>query len=494
MKNEKFILWLFAFLVFGIWIGTEFKTVDEKSDTKLEEFFRYLDEEYVDTLNTDALVEDAMAYILERLDPHSAYIPEESGELMEQRMQGNFQGIGVEFKIHHDSLVFVHILPNSPAESYGLLAGDRIYAIDGDTIVGAALTNEVVTQKIKGPAKSYVTLSVRRGNLDLTAAVQRGLIPIESVTTRFVKRGVGYVRIGRFAETTHEELRAALSELDTSGMRAVLLDLRDNPGGFLHEAVAIADEFLAENQVIVSTHYRDGNVHTSLATSSGDYEDLPVYILLNENSASASEVLAGALQDHDRATVFGRPSFGKGLVQEDKRMGDGSKVRLTVAYYFTPSGRCIQKEFDGEGFMNFGDSTVFRTDSGRVLVSGGGIIPDVEIDPDSSAVSLWGFSLGTIDAYAFERIDSNRANYQLVGLQEFLSTEISDLVVLDFLKYGGYGLALEDLSANDERQLKNYIRAALARNLWGFDAYERALLQVDAELNNVLMLVSGKLE
>jgi carboxyl-terminal processing protease len=262
-------------------------------------------------------------------------------------------------------------------------------------------------------------------------------------------------------------------------MRALVIDLRDNPGGYLHEAVAMADEFLTEGQNIVTTRYRNGEEHTSKAYSGERYEDLPVHILINENSASASEVFTGALQDHDRAVVYGKTSYGKGLVQEDKYLGDGSKVRLTVAYYYTPSGRSIQKPYKEGEPANEG---VFLSDSGRVLATAGGIEPDVELANDSTSY-FWTFSYGTLDAFAFDYVDSHRDHFDTLSVDQGYSSLVPDRGQLEsFLEYGGYGIAMEDLSKEDEEALSQLLQAAIARNYFGYDAYKDVLLEYDPVL------------
>ena len=434
MKRDSVVLWVFGFLIFGVWIGLQFRTDVKQDRSKLDQFFRYLEYEYVDTLDIDGLMDDAMDHILSSLDPHSAFIPAEDSEYIAQRMQGNFSGIGVEFRIHEDTLVFVSIMRNSPAASYGLLAGDRIITIDVDTVVGPQLTNDEVTSRIKGEEGTYVTFGIMREGLYLTAAVQRGIIPLESVVSTQMLGSLGYVRMERFAETTHDELLVALDRLDSLNMRGLILDLRGNPGGYLHEAVAIADEFLSEDKSIVITKYGDGKTHTSKASGGQRYEDLPLHIIIDGSSASASEVVTGALQDHDRATVYGTTSFGKGLVQEDKILSDGSKVRLTVAYYYTPSGRSIQKPYEGADLPGQMEGTVFMSDSCKVLLASGGIEPDIYLSADSSNSYYWSMSFGTMDAFAFYQIDAQRSDYELWTFERFVTDfELSDMQLYSFL-------------------------------------------------------------
>jgi len=481
LKRENVILWVAFFLLFGVWIGSKFGETPPAGD-KMSQFFDYLKEEYVEELDMDSLQAEAMDHILSSLDPHSTYIPLDEGAAMAERMQGGFSGIGVEFAIKKDTLVFVHVMQPGPAAAAGILSGDRVYAIDKDTIVGESLTNDIVTSKIKGRRGTSVSLEVVRGKDQLSFSVQRDLVPIESVLHLPVEDGVGYLKIDRFAETTHDEFVAHLDYLTATGMEELIIDLRDNPGGYLHESVAMADEFLGDNKNIVTTKYKDGSTNTSTAKSGNRFEELPVHILINENSASASEVFTGALQDHDRATVYGQTSFGKGLVQEDKVLADGSKVRLTVAYYYTPSGRSIQKPYREGQVVNEG---VFISDTGRVLYSQGGIEPDVEITNDSASY-FWTFSYGTIDAYGFDYADTHRSDFKDLNFSNYYSDfTITEEILSSFLEFGGYGIVLEDLGAFDRKELSLLLKAGIARNLWGFDAYRKVLLKDDASIAQI---------
>jgi carboxyl-terminal processing protease len=487
LKRENVILWVAFFLLFGVWIGSKFGEAPPAGG-KMSQFFDYLKEEYVEELDMDSLQAEAMDHILSSLDPHSTYIPLDEGAAMAERMQGGFSGIGVEFAIKKDTLVFVHVMKPGPADASGILSGDRVYAIDKDTIVGESLTNDIVTSKIKGRRGTSVSLEVIRGKEQLSFEVQRDLVPIESVLHLPVEDGVGYLKIDRFAETTHDEFVAHLDYLSATGMEELIIDLRDNPGGYLHESVAMADEFLGDNKNIVTTKYKDGSTNTSKAKSGNRFEELPVHILINENSASASEVFTGALQDHDRATVYGRTSFGKGLVQEDKVLADGSKVRLTVAYYYTPSGRSIQKPYREGQVVNEG---VFISDTGRVLYSQGGIEPDIEIANDSASY-FWTFSYGTIDAFGFDYADSRRGNFKDLNFSNFYSDfTITEDILSSFLEFGAYGIELEDLGAFDRKELSILLKAGIARNLWGFDAYRKVLLKDDASIAQIRSRILG---
>jgi carboxyl-terminal processing protease len=481
LKRENIIIWVGVFLLIGVWIGSKFGQTSPNSD-KMGQFFNYLQNEYVEDLDLDSLQNQAMDYILSSLDPHSVYIPAEQGAAMAERMEGGFSGIGVEFAIKKDTLVFINVMQSGPASKAGVQSGDRVFTIDGDTIVGNGLNNEVVTSKIKGKRGTRVQLGLKRKGELQTIEVTRGLVPIESVIHLDTENGIGYLKVDRFSETTHDEFLGHLEQLSSEGMNQLIVDLRDNPGGYLHEAVAMADEFLGEGKLIVTTRYRNGSVKNAEAKSGNRFESMPVHIIIDENSASASEVFTGALQDHDRATVYGKTSFGKGLVQEDKLLEDGSKVRLTVAYYYTPSGRSIQKPYKEDQVFNEG---VFLSDTGRILYSQGGIEPDVELQNDSASY-FWSFSFGTIDAFGFEFVDSTRESYQHFSISNFLSTfKVSDTILSSFLEFGGYGLSLEDLGVSDRKELELLLKAGIAKNLWGFDAYRKVILLGDPIIGQV---------
>jgi carboxyl-terminal processing protease len=488
LRKEQVLLWIASFFLLGIWIGIEFMPKGKDSSSSLSQFFSYLETEYVDTLDIEQLQAEAMDFILSTLDPHSAYIPADETQSMAERMQGNFSGIGVEFTLHKDTLVFTHVMEGGPAQKHGLLAGDRVLTIDGDSVYGPELTTELVTSKIKGPEGSGVEFELFRDGSLVNKSVVRGQIPLESVFGTRSYGALGYVRIDRFAETTHEELLEALKELDARGMRALLLDLRDNPGGYLHEAVEIADEFLSKGKTIVSTEYKNGETVISESTAGQKYEDLPIVVLINGQSASASEVLTGALQDHDRALVIGSRSFGKGLVQEDKILTNGSRVRLTVAYYFTPSGRSIQNPYEGADLTKMMEGRSFESDSGKFLDATGGINPDVFIEKDSTDAVLWSLSLGTIDAFAFEWVDKQRS--QLLrkwDLEKYaLEFVVDEELMGQFLSFGAYGITSDDLARSETQMLKQSIKVTLAKHIWGFDGYRRVLQDEDEVLQRAV--------
>lgn len=341
----------------GIFIGGKlnfsdssdrFFTSNSKKD-KLNRLIDYIDYEYVEDVNTDSIVDVTVNSILDNLDPHSTYIPKKDLQTVTENMKGDFVGIGVSFYTYRDSVTVIRALEGGPSLKAGIKGGDRIIMANGDSIYGKNWTNEEVVNRLKGEKDSKVDLKIyRRGEpelLDFT--VRRSEVPIKSVDAAFMlSNNLGYIKINRFAESTFKEFKRGLTRLQNEGAEMLVLDLRDNPGGFLGIAEQIADEFLEKGKLILFTKNKKGNIERSFATSRGSFENGEVFVLINENSASASEIIAGALQDNDKGTIVGRRSYGKGLVQREMALGDGSAVRLTVSRYYTPTGRSIQRSYE----------------------------------------------------------------------------------------------------------------------------------------------------
>jgi len=324
---------------------------------KLNKLIDFIEKEYVDSLNTDSIVDLTVNGILEKLDPHSVYIPKSELAAVEQSMRGDFVGIGVNFYMYNDSLAVIKPIEKGPSEKAGIKAGDRILFADKLQLYNKKIKTDSLFSILKGEKGSTIKLTVFRKseNKKFTVNITRDVIPIKSVDiAAMVSKTAGYIKINRFAETTYDEFLASLTQLKKQGATQIIIDLRDNGGGYLESAVAIADEFLKNKELIVKTKNKKGKIDTTFATSKGLFESGKVTILINENSASASEILAGAIQDNDRGTIVGRRSFGKGLVQREMPLGDGSAVRLTVARYYTPSGRSIQKPYEdkAENYFN----------------------------------------------------------------------------------------------------------------------------------------------
>ena len=442
-KNNRFMPFLMAVsVVVGILIGTFYAnhfsgnrlSIINSGSNKLNNLLRLVDDQYVDTVNVNDLVEKAMPQILSELDPHSVYIGAKDMQIANDDLKGSFSGVGIEFTIRHDTLHVQNVIKNGPSERAGLIAGDKIVMVDDQPFTGKTLTNEEAMHRLKGPKDTKVKLGIIR-NKEKTIrnfVVTRGDIPTRSVTaTYMLDDKTGYIRIRNFGENTYPELLIALAKLSQEGFENLAIDLRGNTGGYLESAVQIANEFLPKGQLIVYTQGRKQSRHDYRSDGRGSYQQIPLVILIDEGSASASEILAGAIQDNDRGTIIGRRSFGKGLVQKPMAFNDGSMIRLTIARYYTPSGRCIQKPYvsgdnkdyeedlmaryqHGEFFSQ--DSIkhtgpAYKTRIGREVFGGGGITPDIFVGEDTTDVTSYykqASMSGLILQFAFDYTDNNR--------------------------------------------------------------------------------------
>jgi carboxyl-terminal processing protease len=429
-------------VVVGILIGTFYAnhfsgnrlSIINSGSNKLNNLLRLVDDQYVDTVNVNDLVEKAMPQILSELDPHSVYIGAKDMQIANDDLKGSFSGVGIEFTIRHDTLHVQNVIKNGPSERAGLIAGDKIVMVDDQPFTGKTLTNEEAMHRLKGPKDTKVKLGIIR-NKEKTIrnfVVTRGDIPTRSVTaTYMLDNKTGYIRIKNFGENTYPELLIALAKLSQEGFENLAIDLRGNTGGYLESAVQIANEFLPKGQLIVYTQGRKQSRQDYRSDGRGSYQQIPLVILIDEGSASASEILAGAIQDNDRGTIIGRRSFGKGLVQKPMAFNDGSMIRLTIARYYTPSGRCIQKPYvsgdnkdyeedlmaryqHGEFFSQ--DSIkhtgpAYKTRIGREVFGGGGITPDIFVGEDTTDVTSYykqASMSGLILQFAFDYTDNNR--------------------------------------------------------------------------------------
>ena len=442
-KNNRFMPFLMAVsVVVGILIGTFYAnhfsgnrlSIINSGSNKLNNLLRLVDDQYVDTVNVNDLVEKAMPQILSELDPHSVYIGAKDMQIANDDLKGSFSGVGIEFTIRHDTLHVQNVIKNGPSERAGLIAGDKIVMVDDQPFTGKTLTNEEAMHRLKGPKDTKVKLGIIR-NKEKTIrnfVVTRGDIPTRSVTaTYMLDNKTGYIRIKNFGENTSPELLIALAKLSQEGFENLAIDLRGNTGGYLESAVQIANEFLPKGQLIVYTQGRKQSRQDYRSDGRGSYQQIPLVILIDEGSASASEILAGAIQDNDRGTIIGRRSFGKGLVQKPMAFNDGSMIRLTIARYYTPSGRCIQKPYvsgdnkdyeedlmaryqHGEFFSQ--DSIkhtgpAYKTRIGREVFGGGGITPDIFVGEDTTDVTSYykqASMSGLILQFAFDYTDNNR--------------------------------------------------------------------------------------
>lgn len=420
-----------------------------EASSKLVYLFDLLRDRYVDTLNLTKLVEDAIPTIVEELDPHSAYIPAEDMSAVTEQLEGTFSGVGIQFNIQKDTVMVIQVVSGGPSEKVGLMPGDRIVTVDDSLMVGKKINNDVIMKTLRGTKGSVVKLGIHRNNSPelLHFEVTRGDIPVNSVVAQYMEGNIGYIKIDNFGRNTYSEFFTALINLRAHGAKGYLLDFRGNGGGYLEVCCAMVNEFLGDNQLIVYTEGRTSARQEHRADGRGTFQNEPVVVLIDEWSASASEIFAGAMQDNDRAQIIGRRSFGKGLVQQQFDLYDGSALRLTIARYHTPSGRCIQKPYEmGEGedyqmdifnrydrgefysqdSIHFADSLSYTTLNGRTVYGGGGIMPDVFVPSDTTtSTSYYNRSINQLYAFAFQYSDKHRdviASYKdYASLHAYLS-------------------------------------------------------------------------
>jgi len=481
---------------------------------KIQDVIQYAYDNYVDSVSYEMLADDAIAGMLEKLDPHSVYIPKIELDNVNAQLNGSFEGIGVQFRIEKDTIVVIDPIANGPSAMKGIQPGDRIVKVNGKTVAGTGLKNDDVLKLLKGPKGTKVVLGIYRkgvkGLRDFT--ITRGVIPLHSLDAAFmIDATTGFIKLNSFSATTYQEFTDAMRKLKSSGMANLILDLRDNGGGFLNDAVSIADDFLRTGNTIVYTKGRRREEKFYNSKSDGMFESGKLVVLIDEFSASASEILAGAIQDNDRGLIIGRRSFGKGLVQEQHEMKDGSAFRLTVARYYTPSGRCIQKPYE-QGFeeyylelyqslllndsaaveynMKKNDSVVYRTKKGRPVYGGGGIIPDSLVLHDYDfSVSFQNafFASGQLFEQVFQYVDANRKilKQQYPNIQRFQSGFQVPESVMNSL-YSAAGMKRSDYPIKDHQTATIFVKANIARELYGTEAYYRVITTTDNMVKKAL--------
>ena len=400
----------------------------QQQHSKIDQVLGLIQAGYVDPINVDSITEEATKEVIKRLDPHSAYIPKEDLEMVNSELSASFSGIGIQFSIQNDTVQVVSVISGGPCEGMGVLAGDKIVMVNDSNFTGKTITNEKVMHALRGPKGTEVKIGIARSGTDevLDFTITRGDIPVHSVDAKFIIEAkgekIGFVRVSRFAEKTYDEFIAALATLKGQGATSYILDLRENSGGYMDQAIKMANEFLSRGDMIVYSEGRAYPRYEAQANGSGRFQREKLVVLIDNFSASASEIVAGAMQDNDRATIIGRRSFGKGLVQQQIPFADGSAMRLTVARYYTPSGRCIQKPYKlgeqedyaqdlldryehGEFFsadsVHFADSTVYYTKQGRPVRGGGGIMPDVFVGRDTTLYTPY-FNIVSNRAYTYQ--------------------------------------------------------------------------------------------
>lgn len=517
-NNTRFIPFLLAIcLIAGIAIGTFYANhfsgnklgIINTSSNKLNALLRIIDDQYVDTVNMGDLVEEAMPQILSELDPHSSYIPAKDLEAVNADLKGSFSGIGIQFTIQNDTIHVNSVIQGGPSEKVGLMAGDRIVEVDDSAFVGKIVTNSEAMKRLKGEKGSKVKLGVYRpGEKDLLHfTVIRGNIPVKSIDAAYmINEKVGYIKVNKFGETTYPELLIALAKLNQKNCEGLIVDLRGNTGGYMAAAIQMVNEFLPNNRLIVYTQGRKSPREDYSSNGTGSNQKMPLVVLVDEGSASASEIFAGAIQDNDRGTIVGRRSFGKGLVQQPIEFSDGSAIRLTIARYYTPSGRCIQKPYEkgkeseyeldlltryehGEFFsadsIKQDETEVYHTRLGRPVYGGGGIMPDIFVPQDTTGMTSYfrmAANRGLIIRYTFDYTDQNRSTLQKYDTPEKMEAYLKGQNLLN--KFAAWaekkGLKRRNnLMMKSRRLFEMSLYGNIIYNMLGMEAYVEYLNESD---------------
>ena len=523
-KRNRYMPLLMAVCVaFGIVIGTFYANhfsgnrlnIINSGSNRLNNLLHIIDDQYVDNVNIDSLVDKAIPQILSDLDPHSVYITAKDMQAANDELKGSFSGVGIEFNIREDTLHVQNVIKNAPAERAGLLAGDKVVTIDGKPFVGKTVTNDEAMRRLKGPKDTKVRIGVLRygHKKPLEFTVTRGDIPQKSITaTYMLDDDTGYIRVKNFGERTYPDMLIALAKLSQEGCRNLVIDLRDNTGGFLQSAVQMANEFLPKNKLIVYTQGRKSQRQDYVSDGKGSYQRMPLVVLINEGSASSSEIFAGAMQDNDRATVIGRRSFGKGLVQQQMGFTDGSLIRLTIARYYTPSGRCIQKpyttgdaaDYEQDIYSRYQHGEFFSQDSikhtgpayhtgiGRLVYGGGGITPDIFVAEDTIGLTSYfkqAAMSGLILQFAYNYTDNNRqklAKYKtLKELTDYLGKQN---LVEQFATYADkHGLQRRNLMIRKSyKMLSRFIISRIVYNMLDDEVWTQYLNEDDPVITAAL--------
>ena len=514
-------------VVAGILIGTFYAKhyggnklgIINGSSNKLNALLHVIDDQYVDTVDMSQLVESAMPQILAELDPHSTYIPAQKLEEVNSGLEGSFSGVGIQFTIQEDTIHVNSVVSGGPAEKVGLMAGDRIVTVDDSLFVGKDLTNEKAMRTLKGPKGSQVKLGVKRITEKelLDFVVTRGDIPQNTIDAAYmISNDFGYVQISKFGRTTHVELLNAIAQLSHQNCKGMIIDLRENTGGYMEAAIRMVNEFLPEGKLIVYTQGRKYPRMEEYANGTGSCQNIPLVVLIDQGSASASEIFAGAIQDNDRGTIVGLRSFGKGLVQQPIDFSDGSAIRLTIARYYTPSGRCIQRPYEngkdskyemdwldryehGEFFsadsVKLDKKLRYSTSLGRPVYGGGGIMPDVFVPRDTTGVTSYLMEVsnkGLLIQFSFQYTDRNRAKLDQFNdeteLQKYLEKQN---IVEQFVQFAAQkGVKRRNLLINKSRKLlERNLYGNIIYNIQGKEAYIRYINRDDATVLKALEIL-----
>ena len=515
-KNKTFIIILpiilAGVLITGILIGNKLSVYNNNitysKTNKLNSVIDYISDNYVDSISRDKIIEKVIPELLRELDPHSIYIPAQNMESVNEPLVGNFDGIGIQFNIQKDTVIVINTISGGPSEKVGIKAGDRIVNVNDTIIAGIKISNNEVVEKLRGERNSVVFVDIKRSSSSslINYKIIRGKIPLSSVDVAYmIDDETGYIKISKFARTTYSEFIEAVEKLQPLGLNNIILDLRGNGGGFLDAATNIIDEFLDENKTIVYTQGNNSTKRIIKSTKRGICKNKKIVVLIDEWSASASEIVAGAIQDNDRGTIIGRRSFGKGLVQEPMVFRDGSGIRLTVARYYTPTGRCIQKpyssginnyEFDiSHRFVNgellekdsihFPDSLKYKTPKGKVVYGGGGIMPDYFIPLDTTYHTKYLTNIinhGLIYQFAFDFTDKNREQLnkfkEYNKILEYLNKQDINKLFINYAKDKGFVADINELKKS-KKIILTYLKAYILRNLINDYGFYKMLNTVD---------------
>lgn len=518
--NVFFPILISLTLILGLWLGyflsnrmqsnsPQSQNNSAATNDKINSLLDYIEYQYVDTINKKELVEKTVTSMLQSLDPHSSYIAASEFETVNEPLEGNFDGIGVEFNLIKDTIRVITPIEGGPSEKIGIKAGDKIVKVEGKIVAGVKITNKEVFDKLRGKSGSTVNVTILRNGINkpLSFNIVRDAIPLYSIDASYmVNPTIGYIKISKFAATTYDEYLKAFNSLSKQGMKKLILDLRGNPGGYLNAAVDISDEFLVNGLQIVYTQGKANPKKTYKATERGSFENNGLAILIDEGSASASEIVAGAIQDNDRGTIIGRRSYGKGLVQDQLQLPDGSAIRLTIARYYTPTGRCIQKPYSDDKSQYYSEeydryehgellnvdsikldkTKKYTTPEGKIVYGGGGIMPDVFVPLDTAKNNTFVnkvFYTGAINTFAFEYADRNRTKlnaYQ--NAKNYIAQfEISNNILEEFYSYcDKQNTKLGSINKEKTNQtLRPYLKAFIGRDVFDKDAYYPIINQSD---------------
>ena len=524
-KNSLFTIYtpivLAVVLAGGIFIGSRLHTdngsnsIFKSEPNKLDYVLNLIESDYVDTIKKSELIEKSLPLILEQLDPHSVYIPAQDLKSVNEPLEGNFEGIGVQFNILNDTVLVINTVSGGPSEKIGVLAGDKIVRINDTAFVGKKVTNEAVIHKLKGEQGTVVKIGVKRvGFKDLLSfEITRDKIPLYSIDVSYmVNKTVGYIKISTFAKTTHDEFIQAITKLKKLGMKELVLDLRSNGGGYLDAAISIADEFLKDKQLIVYTQGKSRPRTDYKATAQGSFENSKLAVLIDTWSASASEIVAGAIQDNDRGIIIGRRSYGKGLVQEPTYFRDGSAIRLTIARYYTPTGRCIQKsytkgvkeyehdlmkryergELENADSAKFSDAHKFVTKGGKTVYGGGGIMPDIFVPADTAGYNEFFRKISQkayLYNYALTYANQNRPKLLKLGnykeIVNYLETNRVYDLFIRYIRNNGINPGAKEL-IEAQTITKTHLYAYICRNIIDNDGFYPVMMNIDNTLKKAV--------